>query len=82
MRLQTLPENFDPRLGSGLSQVERQKVFPKKEFLRLRLDLKMRLGINYLIGQIFVGQNYRNFGLVSKILSDEKCCDQNNNYIK
>ena len=28
----------------------------------------------YLIGQKIVGQNSRNFGLVSKILSDEKFC--------
>ena len=30
--------------------------------------------IEYLIGQKFVGQNCRNFGLVSKILSNEKFC--------
>ena len=30
--------------------------------------------MNYLIGQKFVGQNCRNFSLVSKILSDEKFC--------
>ena len=30
--------------------------------------------MNYLIGQKFVGQNFRNFGLVSKILSEEKFC--------
>ena len=30
--------------------------------------------MSYLIGQKFVGQNCRNFGLVSKILSDEKFC--------
>ena len=30
--------------------------------------------ITYLIGQKFVGQNCRNFDLVSKILSDEKFC--------
>ena len=28
--------------------------------------------VSYLIGQKFVGQNCRNFDLVSKILSDEK----------
>ena len=28
----------------------------------------------YLIGQKFVGQNCRNFDLVSKVLSDEKFC--------
>ena len=34
----------------------------------------MILEKNYLIGQKIVGQKCRNFGLVSKILSDENFC--------
>ena len=37
-------------------------------------EIDILLGIEYLIGQKFVGQKCRNFSLVSKVLSDETFC--------
>ena len=56
-------------------------IFKSKWLLRLYCFLNKYVSsllyatkLVYLIGQKFFGQNCRNFGLVSKLLSDEKFC--------
>ena len=69
-------------ISHAFTQVKVEQRKMKREMIVLRESIKPALKdiksqvrrLWYLMGQKFVGQNCRNFGLVSKILPDEIFC--------